>query len=34
MNLYVPVYTLDFSGGLDGKKSTCNAGDWVWSLGW
>ena len=24
----------DLSGGSDGKESACNAGDWVWSLGW
>ena len=30
--LPTPVF-LGFPGGLDGKKSACNAGDWVWSLG-
>ena len=24
---------MDFTGGSDGKKSACNAGGWVWSLG-
>ena len=25
---------MGFPGGSDGKESTCNAGDWVPSLGW
>ena len=25
---------MGFPGGLDGKQSTCNVRDWVWSLGW
>ena len=25
---------LGFPGGLDGKESACNVGDWVWSLCW
>ena len=28
------MVTLDFPGGLDGKASAYNAGDWVRSLGW
>ena len=24
----------DFPGGSAGNESTCNVGDWVWSLGW
>ena len=25
---------MGFPGGISGKESTCNAGDWVQSLGW
>ena len=24
----------DFPGGSDGKESTCNIGDQIWSVGW
>ena len=30
---FIQVYMV-FPGGLDGKESTCNAKDLVWSLGW
>ena len=32
-HLLTPVF-LGFPGGSGGKESTCNVGDWVWSLGW
>ena len=31
--LVTPVF-LGFPGGSDGKESSCNAGDWIQSLGW
>ena len=31
--LLTPVF-LGFPGGSDGKESSCNAGDWIQSLGW
>ena len=34
MGLDTPVSNMDFPGGLDGKESACNAGDWVQFLGW
>ena len=33
MGLDTPVSNMDFPGGLDGKESACNAGDWVQFLG-
>ena len=32
--LLYSMVTMGFPGGSDGKESTCNAGDWVRSLGW
>ena len=29
-----PLPASDFPGGSVSKESTCNVGDWVWSLGW
>ena len=36
MYIYIHTYIVQegFPGGLDGNKSACNVGDWVWSLGW
>ena len=32
-HIYLPSLCLSFPGS-DGKESACNAGGWVWSLGW
>ena len=32
--LLYSMVTMGFSGVSDGNESTCNAGDWVRSLGW
>ena len=32
--LLYSMVTMGFPGGSAGKESTCNAGDWVRSLGW
>ena len=32
--IHLHTFIYSFHGGLDGKESSCNAGDPVWSLGW